>query len=97
MKRESRGGSSERRPAKKQRTDSNTSSNNRLGSLSPAINHSTPLRKSGSLLDRPGNIARPVSNICLYLIVTLFLKKFSNYLLDALSKISSIVSSVFSF
>ncbi|XP_003426984.1 putative oxidoreductase GLYR1 homolog isoform X2 [Nasonia vitripennis] len=61
VKRESRGGSSERRPAKKQRTDSNASSNNRLGSLSPAMNHSTPLRKSGSLLDRPGNVARPVT------------------------------------
>ncbi|XP_011495112.1 PREDICTED: putative oxidoreductase GLYR1 homolog [Ceratosolen solmsi marchali] len=61
IKRDSSGGSSERRPAKKQRTDSNASSNNRLGSLSPALNHSTPLRKSGSLLDRPANIARPVT------------------------------------
>lgn len=71
MKRESRGSSSERRPAKKQRTDSNTSSNNRLGSLSPAMNHSTPLRKSGSLLDRPGNIARPVSDVGPKLVLTL--------------------------
>ncbi|XP_058807901.1 cytokine-like nuclear factor N-PAC isoform X2 [Phymastichus coffea] len=59
VKRESIG--SERRPAKKQRTDSNASSNNRLGSLSPALNHSTPLRKSGSLLDRPANVTRPAT------------------------------------
>lgn len=61
-KRESSGSSTDRRSAKKQRTDSNASSNNRLQSLSPLLNHSTPLRKSGSLLDRPANIARPVSD-----------------------------------
>lgn len=58
-KRESTG--SEKRSAKKQRTDSNASSNNRFGSISPAMNHSTPMRKSGSLLDRPANISTPVS------------------------------------
>jgi hypothetical protein len=73
IKRDSSGGSSERRPAKKQRTDSNASSNNRLGSLSPALNHSTPLRKSGSLLDRPANIARPVSNIFILLFPEIYL------------------------
>ncbi|XP_076282838.1 nucleosome-destabilizing factor isoform X2 [Lasioglossum baleicum] len=51
-----------RRPAKKQRRESSTSNSNRVGSISPAMNHSTPLRKSGSaLLDRPANIARPVT------------------------------------
>ncbi|XP_015432763.1 PREDICTED: putative oxidoreductase GLYR1 homolog isoform X2 [Dufourea novaeangliae] len=56
------GGSDARRPAKKQRRESSTSNSNRVGSLSPALNHSTPLRKSGStLLNRPANIARPVT------------------------------------
>ncbi|XP_031839921.1 nucleosome-destabilizing factor isoform X2 [Nomia melanderi] len=51
-----------RRPAKKQRRESSTSNSNRVGSISPALNHSTPLRKSGStLLNRPANIARPVT------------------------------------
>lgn len=51
-----------RRPAKKQRRESSTSNSNRVGSISPALNHSTPVRKSGStLLNRPANIARPVS------------------------------------
>ncbi|XP_076376320.1 nucleosome-destabilizing factor isoform X2 [Megalopta genalis] len=51
-----------RRPAKKQRRESNTSNSNRVGSISPAMNHSTSLRKSGStLLNRPANIARPVT------------------------------------
>lgn len=51
-----------RRPAKKQRSESSTSNSNRVGSISPTLNHSTPLRKSGStLLNRPANIARPVS------------------------------------
>lgn len=73
-KRESTG--SEKRSAKKQRTDSNASSNNRLGSLSPALNHSTPMRKTGSLLDRPANISTPVSHsklLSIYLI-SIFLK-----------------------
>lgn len=52
-----------RRPAKKPRRDSSTSNSNRVGSISPTLNHSTPPRKSGSgLLNRPANIARPVSN-----------------------------------
>lgn len=56
------GASDTRRPAKKQRRESSTSNSNRVGSISPALNHSTPLRKSGStLLNRPANIARPVS------------------------------------
>ncbi|XP_076177337.1 nucleosome-destabilizing factor isoform X2 [Ptiloglossa arizonensis] len=51
-----------RRPAKKQRRESSTSNSNRVGSISPALNHSTPPRKSGStLLNRPANIARPVT------------------------------------
>ncbi|XP_078049068.1 nucleosome-destabilizing factor isoform X2 [Augochlora pura] len=51
-----------RRPAKKQRRESSTSNSNRVGSISPAMNHSTSLRKSGStLLNRPANIARPVT------------------------------------
>ncbi|XP_076237585.1 nucleosome-destabilizing factor [Calliopsis andreniformis] len=51
-----------RRPAKKQRRESSTSNSNRIGSISPALNHSTPPRKSGStLLNRPANIARPVT------------------------------------
>ncbi|KAK9296060.1 hypothetical protein QLX08_009828 [Tetragonisca angustula] len=51
-----------RRPAKKQRSESSTSNSNRVGSISPTLNHSTPLRKSGStLLNRPANIARPVT------------------------------------
>lgn len=52
----------DRRPAKKQRRESNTSNSNRVGSVSPTLNHSTPARKTGSLLNRPANIARPVSN-----------------------------------
>lgn len=52
-----------RRSVKKQRRESTTSNSNRVGSISPTLNHSTPLRKSGStLLNRPANIARPVSN-----------------------------------
>lgn len=55
-------GSEARRPAKKQRRESSTSNSNRVGSVSPALNHSTPPRKSGStLLNRPANIARPVT------------------------------------
>lgn len=56
-----------RRPAKKQRRESSTSNSNRVGSISPALNHSTPVRKSGStLLNRPANIARPVSTFYYY-------------------------------
>lgn len=52
-----------RRPVKKPRRESSTSNSNRIGSISPMLNHSTPPRKSGStLLDRPANIARPVSS-----------------------------------
>ncbi|KOC71328.1 Putative oxidoreductase GLYR1 like protein [Habropoda laboriosa] len=55
-------GSDAHRPAKKQRRESSTSNSNRVGSISPALNHSTPPRKSGStLLNRPANIARPVT------------------------------------
>ncbi|XP_076394047.1 nucleosome-destabilizing factor isoform X2 [Megachile rotundata] len=55
-------GSDARRPAKKQRRESSTSNSNRIGSISPALNHSSPPRKSGStLLNRPANIARPVT------------------------------------
>ncbi|KAI4498682.1 hypothetical protein M0802_006149 [Mischocyttarus mexicanus] len=51
-----------RRPAKKQRRESSTSNSNRVGSISPALNHSTPTRKSGStLLNRPAIITRPVT------------------------------------
>lgn len=51
-----------RRPAKRQRRESSTSNSIRVGSLSPALNHSATSRKSGStLLNRPSNIARPVS------------------------------------
>ncbi|EFN85056.1 Nuclear protein NP60-like protein [Harpegnathos saltator] len=51
-----------RRPAKKPRRDSSISNSNRVGSISPTLNHSTPPRKSGStLLNRPANIARPVT------------------------------------
>ncbi|XP_034934462.1 putative oxidoreductase GLYR1 homolog [Chelonus insularis] len=57
--------SAERRPAKKQRRESSTSNSasNRVGSVSPTLNHSpSPPRKSGStLLNRPANIARPVT------------------------------------
>ncbi|KAF7400655.1 hypothetical protein HZH66_005839 [Vespula vulgaris] len=54
------GASDTRRPAKKQRRESSTSNSNRVGSISPALNHSTPTRKSGStLLNRPANITRP--------------------------------------
>ncbi|XP_043485846.1 putative oxidoreductase GLYR1 homolog [Polistes fuscatus] len=56
------GGSDTRRPAKKQRRESSTSNSNRVGSISPALNHSTPTRKSGStLLNRPAIITRPVT------------------------------------
>ncbi|XP_035722130.1 putative oxidoreductase GLYR1 homolog [Vespa mandarinia] len=56
------GASDTRRPAKKQRRESSTSNSNRVGSISPALNHSTPTRKSGStLLNRPANITRPVT------------------------------------
>ncbi|XP_066592547.1 cytokine-like nuclear factor N-PAC [Prorops nasuta] len=56
------GGSDIRRPAKKQRRESSTSNSNRVGSISPPLNHATPPRKSGSsLLNRPANIARPVT------------------------------------
>lgn len=51
------------RPAKKVRKDSSTSNStfNRADSVSPTLNHS-PARKSGStLLNRPTNVARPVS------------------------------------
>lgn len=52
----------DRRSAKKQRRESSTSNSNRVGSVSPALNHASPPRKSAStLLDRPANIARPVS------------------------------------
>ncbi|KYN00496.1 Putative oxidoreductase GLYR1 like protein [Cyphomyrmex costatus] len=51
----------ERRPAKKQRRESSNSNGNRLGSISPTLNHSSPARKTGSLLNRPANIARPVT------------------------------------
>ncbi|XP_014614930.1 PREDICTED: putative oxidoreductase GLYR1 homolog, partial [Polistes canadensis] len=62
-------GSDTRRPAKKQRRESSTSNSNRVGSISPALNHSTPTRKSGStLLNRPAIITRPVSFIKLFLI-----------------------------
>ncbi|XP_051175503.1 cytokine-like nuclear factor N-PAC [Leptopilina boulardi] len=51
-----------RRPAKRQRRESSTSNSIRVGSLSPALNHSATSRKSGStLLNRPSNIARPVT------------------------------------
>ncbi|XP_074110544.1 nucleosome-destabilizing factor [Cotesia typhae] len=58
--------SSDSRPAKKARRESSASNsaNNRVGSVSPRlINHSpSPPRKSGStLLNRPANIARPVT------------------------------------
>uniref|UniRef100_A0ABD2VXM9 PWWP domain-containing protein n=1 Tax=Trichogramma kaykai TaxID=54128 RepID=A0ABD2VXM9_9HYME len=46
------------RPPKKQRTDS-TSSNNRLGSLSPVLNHSASAKRPGSLLNRPTHISKP--------------------------------------
>lgn len=61
-KRLSDSGTGDRRPAKKQRRESSTSNSNRVGSVSPTMNHSTPARKTGSLLNRPANIARPVSN-----------------------------------
>ncbi|KAG7198418.1 hypothetical protein KM043_005806 [Ampulex compressa] len=49
-------------PLKKERRESSTSNSHRVGSISPALNHSTPPRKSGStLLNRPANIARPVT------------------------------------
>ncbi|KYN34855.1 Putative oxidoreductase GLYR1 like protein [Trachymyrmex septentrionalis] len=51
----------ERRPAKKQRRESSNSNGNRLGSISPTLNHSSSARKTGSLLNRPANIARPVT------------------------------------
>ncbi|XP_063987731.1 cytokine-like nuclear factor N-PAC [Diachasmimorpha longicaudata] len=54
----------ERRPAKKPRRESSASNSNRMGSPSPTLNHSSPSppRKSTStLLDRPANIARPVT------------------------------------
>ncbi|XP_053973823.1 cytokine-like nuclear factor N-PAC [Hylaeus anthracinus] len=55
-------GSNVRRPAKKLRGESSTSNNYRVGSVSPPVHHSTPFRKSGStLLNRPANIARPVT------------------------------------
>ncbi|KAL0111596.1 hypothetical protein PUN28_013058 [Cardiocondyla obscurior] len=55
-------GTGDRRPAKKQRSESSTSNSNRVGSISPTMNHSSPTRKTGSLLNRPANIAKPVSN-----------------------------------
>jgi len=61
-KRLSDSGTVDRRPAKKQRRESSTSNSNRVGSVSPTVNHSSPTRKTGLLLDRPANIARPVSN-----------------------------------
>lgn len=63
--------SSDRRLAKKQRRESNTSNSNRVGSVSPTLNHSTPARKTGSLLNRPANVVRPVSyiDICLIVII----------------------------
>ncbi|XP_046747700.1 putative oxidoreductase GLYR1 homolog [Diprion similis] len=58
---ESSGGDG-RRSAKKQRRESSTSNSNRVGSVSPGLNHASPPRKSAStLLDRPANIARPVT------------------------------------
>lgn len=65
-KRLSDSGTGDRRPAKKQRRESSTSNSNRIGSVSPTMNHSTPARKTGSLLNRPANIARPVSNQYLF-------------------------------
>lgn len=59
-KRLSDSGTGDRRPGKKQRRES--SGSNRVGSVSPTMNHSTPARRTGSLLNRPANIARPVSN-----------------------------------
>ncbi|XP_071559981.1 cytokine-like nuclear factor N-PAC [Temnothorax nylanderi] len=60
-KRLSDSGTGDRRPAKKQRRESSTSNSNRVGSVSPTMNHSTPARKTGSLLNRPANIARPIT------------------------------------
>ncbi|XP_072757553.1 cytokine-like nuclear factor N-PAC [Anoplolepis gracilipes] len=61
-KRLSDSGSGDRRPAKKQRRESSTSNSNRIGSVSPTLNHSsTPARKTGSLLNRPANVTRPVT------------------------------------
>ncbi|KAK0167506.1 hypothetical protein PV327_004896 [Microctonus hyperodae] len=55
----------DRRPAKKQRRESSASNSaiNRVGSVSPTLNHSpSPPRKSGStLLNRPANVARPIT------------------------------------
>lgn len=60
-KRSRESGSDDRRSAKKQRRESSTSNSNRVGSVSPTLNHSTPVRKTGSLLNRPANIIRPVT------------------------------------
>lgn len=60
-KRLSDSGTGDRRPAKKQRRESSTSNSNRVGSVSPTLNHSTPARKAGSLLNRPANVTRPVT------------------------------------
>ncbi|XP_011684560.1 PREDICTED: putative oxidoreductase GLYR1 homolog [Wasmannia auropunctata] len=58
-KRPSDSGTGDRRPAKKQRRESSSSN---VDSVSPSnMNHSTPARKTGSLLNRPANIARPVT------------------------------------
>ncbi|KAL6437785.1 hypothetical protein ACFW04_004263 [Cataglyphis niger] len=54
-------GSDDRRSGKKQRRESSTSNSNRVGSVSPTLNHSTPARKTGSLLNRPANVTRPVT------------------------------------
>ncbi|XP_012273694.1 putative oxidoreductase GLYR1 homolog [Orussus abietinus] len=58
---DSSGGGDARRPAKKQRRESSTSNGNRVGSISPALNNSTPRKSGTSLLDRPANIIRPVT------------------------------------
>lgn len=67
-----------RRPAKKPRRDSSTSNSNRVGSISPTLNHSTSPRKSGStLLNRPANITRPVSiysDVFLFLVKRIYLR-----------------------
>lgn len=77
--RKSEGGKSVGRPAKKARTDSDTANARRFGSLSPAMNHSTPLRKSGSLLDRPTNISRPVKFLKKYFYFSFIRCKYSRY------------------
>lgn len=82
-----------RRPAKKQRRESSTSNSNRVGSISPPMNHSTPPRKSGStLLNRPANIARPVSTVyILFFIIIIYNDKYNRFSKEIFIIISNIL------